>query len=120
MITLPFDIRIEAECLDCIQPFFTDQSRVKVPCRGRKHALRVPADLTVADLEQMTEHHTRAARHAVERFNRRPSGSTVKTAGKHIWWARWARRKYHERLGVASTEGDMPFSSVADGMEGSA
>lgn len=66
----------------------------EVPRPGGKVVFKTHAALTVADCEQLVEHHARQARAAIARFTNTESPTTAKSAGWHILRTRLYRCEY--------------------------
>lgn len=78
---------------------------------GRRTLMKRYKDLNPGDCEQLVEHHTRAARAAIRRWNQRRSHRTVRTAAEHIFRTWVYRTLYMTLLGRDYDPADMPFSS---------
>ncbi len=70
--------------------------------------------LTAPECEQVTEYAVRKANRALARFAKTGSKKTAKTAAEWICKARFFRWRYHELMGMPSTESDMPFPLMTD------
>lgn len=69
------------------------------------------ATLSVAQCEQLVEHHIRRARACMQTLRWTPSGSGLKRIAHHILYARLFRCNYISLIGQEnSTEDDMPFA----------
>lgn len=66
-------------------------------------------DLTVGQLEQLTQYHTERARKLLVRYELSRSPHAAKTAAEHIHRTRLYRFRYHELMGMQPCEEDMPF-----------
>jgi hypothetical protein len=76
---------------------------------GSQSTFRRFQDLRPGDCEQLTEYHVRRANRALFRFDVTRNPHTAKTAAEHIYRARLYRAKFHDLMGTAPTERDMPF-----------
>lgn len=109
--TVPHEIQLEAirEQESLRWPEFVP-AYAEIPRPGGKTVWQSYENLTIADCEQLVEHHSRKAIKAIERFEQTRSKISARTAGHHIIYARLYRCTYLSLMGIEdSTEDDLPF-----------